>query len=291
MTMNSNYSVRGTFRDLKVRFSLTDTTSLCADGIRIFDADPVAAEIFSAALTTAALLAPLLEGAEKYSCQWEYPGLLGKLLADVNARADVRGILNAPHLVTESLKADDIFGHDDGLIKILKFDNGSIINSGSTKAPLADIAADAGFFFSTSDQIETEFACAVRFNPDPGNPVRRAAGLMLQAMPDCDLTAFDPVREQIKQKEFREILLEDLAPKQKLVRIAAALSLAEPEFSYGPVPGFRCSCSHGKLLGSMKLLPARDLAEIFAEKETVKVKCEFCRDEYVFDKSELIKNG
>jgi molecular chaperone Hsp33 len=289
--MEADYSVRGTFRELKVRFSLADTTSLCADAIRTFDADPLAAEIFANALTTGALLAPLLEGAEKYSCQWEYPGLLGKLLVDVNARCDVRGILNAPHLISENLKAEEIFGHEDGLMKVIKFDNGSIINSGSTKAPLADITGDAGFFFSTSDQIETEFACAVRFNADPTQPVRKAAGLMLQAMPDCDLAAFDPIRERIRQNPFREILLEECPPGQKLARIAAALSQDIPEFSYGPLPGFRCSCSHGKLLGSMKLMPRADLAEIFSNRDSVAVKCEFCRREYRFNKNELIKNG
>lgn len=288
--MEADYSVRGTFRELKVRFSLADTTSLCADAIRIFDADPLAAEIFSKALTTGALLAPLLEGGEKYSCQWEYPGLLGKLLVDVNARCDVRGILNAPHLISENLVGDDVFGHEDGLVKVIKFDNGRIINSGSTRAPLAEITADAGFFFSTSDQLETEFSCAVRFNADPGNPVRKAAGLMLQAMPDCDLTAFDPVRERIRQGSFRNILLEDLPPGQKLAAIAAALAQEFPEFSPGPAPGFRCGCSHARLLNSMKVMAAADLADIFSEKDSVKVKCEFCRREYLFRKSELIKN-
>ncbi len=289
--MHADYAIRGIFKELKVRFSLSDTSALCADGIRIFDADPLAAEIFSSALTTGALLAPLLEGAEKYSCQWEYPGLLGKLLVDVNAKCDVRGILNAPHLVTESLRPDDIFGEGDGLMKVIKFDNGSIINSGSTKAPLADITADAGFFFSTSDQIETEFACAIRFNADPLNPVRKAAGLMLQAMPDCDLIAFEPVRELIRKNDFRAILLEEISPEQKLVKISAVLSQGIPEFSYGPIPGFRCRCNHGKLLGSMRLLSPADLKDIFSEKDTVKVKCEFCRHEYIFKKNEFIKNG
>lgn len=285
--MSTDYSIRGIFKDLKVRFSMADTTSLCMEGIRIYDADPVAAEIFSSALTTAALLAPLLEGEEKYSIQWEYPGLLGKLLIDVNSRCDVRGILNAPHLITENIKADDIFGKEDGLMKVIKFDNGTILNSGSTKAPLADITRDAGFFFSISDQIETEITTAVRFNADPARPVNKAFGFMLQAMPDCDLTAFDPVRELIHRQEFRSVLLDDLAPEQKLVKIAAELSQGIPEFSHGPVPGFRCNCNHDKLKNAMRLMSAADIEEIFSEKNEVNVECNFCHHKYTYKKEEF----
>ena len=45
---------------------------------------------------------------------------------------------------------------------------------------LANPAADVAFFFSVSDQIETEIIVSVSFNADPLKPVKRCCGLLLQ---------------------------------------------------------------------------------------------------------------
>ena len=94
---------------------------------------------------------------------------------------------NRPHLMDRNQNEDEIFGKQDGFVAITKSRNGKILNSGKSRAGLANPAADAAFFFSVSDQIETEITVAISFNADPGNPVKRCCGLMLQAMPDCDL--------------------------------------------------------------------------------------------------------
>lgn len=291
-TSSENFLLRGVFAgELNGRFVLADTTALCNDAIKIYDADPVAAELFSSALTSTALLSPLLEGTEKYSVQWEYPGLLGKTLVDVNAHSDVRGLFSQPHLAAPELKLDTVFGREDGIVTVLKFDNGSIINSGSAKAPLADFAGDLSFFFSVSDQIETEFITAVRFNADPENPVCCAAGMMLQAMPECNMDIFENCRKRTNTDEFRKILLSDTTAEKKLEKIADFLGLPVPAMELGTPPGFRCNCSRDRLLQTMKVMSAQDLEDIFKDKDQTAVECRFCRQKYVFSRRELIKNG
>ncbi|MFA7185528.1 MAG: Hsp33 family molecular chaperone HslO, partial [Victivallales bacterium] len=205
----TDFLIRGLLKKENIRFSFADTTATVGKGIKIHDTDPVASKIFAEALTSAALLSPLLEGSEKYSVRWEYPhGKVQGILADVTASNDVRGLIKQPYLMGKAENEDDIFGKEDGVIAITKSLNGKILNSGKTRAGLASPAADAAFFFSVSDQIETEISVAVNFNADPLNPVKCCRGLLLQAMPNCNLDLFETYRKHINSEKFRTLLLQ-----------------------------------------------------------------------------------
>ena len=69
----TDFLIRGLLKKENFRFSFADTTCTVTKGVKIHDTDPVASKIFAEALTSAALLSPLLDGAEKYSIRWDYP--------------------------------------------------------------------------------------------------------------------------------------------------------------------------------------------------------------------------
>ena len=293
--IHSDYLIRGTFRNINARFVFAETTGTVSRGIVIHDADPVAGEIFAGALTVGALVSALLNKGEKYSLRWEYPGKISSIIVDVNADCDIRGIIKEPHLMDKVSSEQDIYGEKDGFISIIKSEAGKILNSGKTRTAFGDAVADAGFFFSVSDQLETEFCTAVEFNPDPQNPVKRAGGFMIQAMPDCNLVELEKYRKNICQPEFAGLLVERMPSEKKLWALAASAAGADEiaadknllSYDYGNSPGFRCNCSFEKMKMAMSVLDKDELAALFKENPTPAIMCNFCRKEYRFSKKDF----
>ncbi len=287
----ADFLIRGILKKENIRFSFADTTSTVTKGIKIHDTDPVASRIFAEALTSAALLSPLLEGAEKYSIRWEYPhGTLQGIIADVNAANNVRGFIKQPYLMDKNQNEDEIFGKQDGFVAITKSQNGKVLNSGKSRAGLANPAADTAFFFSVSDQIETEIIVAISFNADPKKPVKRCCGLLLQAMPDCKLELLETYRNHMNTEKFRELLLQEMPLEKQLWALLDFISGEKNDsvYEFGASPAYVCSCSPEKMKQALTTLGKDELKKIFQKSETSpKITCQFCHKTYSFKKEDL----
>lgn len=288
--IHSDYLIRGVFRNINARFVFAETTGTVSRGVTLHDADPVSAEIFSGALTVGALISALLNENEKYSLRWDYSGKVSSVIVDSNANCDVRGIIKEPHLMNKVSSEEDIYGEKDGFISVIKSEAGKILNSGKTRTAFSDVVLDAGFFFSVSDQLETEFCSAVEFNPDPQNPIKMAAGFMIQAMPGCNLEEFDKCRKNISQPAFSCLLLENMPSEKKLWALAAVANGDNAinsdkdllSYEYGNSPGFRCGCSFEKMKMAMSVLDRKELVSLFMENEKPSIMCNFCLKKYHF---------
>lgn len=287
----TDFLIRGTLKDKEIRFSFAETTCTVAEGVKIHDTDPVASRIFAEALTSAALLSPLLEANEKYSIRWEYPhGELQGIIVDVNAADNIRGFIKQPHLMDKNQNEDEIFGVQDGFVAITKSRNGKVLNSGKSRAGLANPAADAAFFFSVSDQIETEITVAISFNANPRNPVKRCCGLMLQAMPDCDLELLETYRDQMNTERFRELLLEEMPLEKQLWALLEFISGEKNNsvYEFGTSPCYVCSCSPERMKQALTTLGKDELEKIFQKSHmSPKITCQFCHKTYSFKKDDL----
>lgn len=295
---NSDFLIRGTIKPLKARFSFAETTSTVSKGILLHNTDPVSAYVFGRALTVAVLTSPLLNDNEKYSLRWDYEGKLSTVVVDVDSQCNARGIPKEPHLMEKAETEEDVYGNE-GKITLIKSKNGKILNSGTGKTALMDIVEDAAFFFSVSDQIETEMSVGISFNKDPENPVKICAGLMLQAMPECDLEEFEKVREKLNQSSFYNILeSKKMQEEKKLWKLLEFLNNNNKDFShdkineyasyeFAPTPSYTCQCSQKKMKQAVKVLEKKDIENIFKEKDELTIKCEFCKQEYSFKKEDF----
>lgn len=286
----ADFLVRGLDKQLNIRFAISETTELVSEIVIRHDADPVASEVIAEATAGCALLAVLLEGEEKYSVRWEYPGAVKGIIADVDAAGRVRCLPQNPHAANDVSDREDVYGTKDGSISVVKTEDGRILNSGKTKAPLADAADDLAFFFSISDQIETEIVTLATLNPSPSQPIKLAAGIMLQAMPQCNLEEFSIIRERLHSSAVREALADEAIPFElRMRKILSAVFGVSPEeqvdrFSYSLAvkPFFACSCSKAKMLTSLKMLGDEELKAMFAQNGSAKVQCRFCCQTYEF---------
>lgn len=291
---NCDYIIRGMIPGMNIRFVMAEIGLTVTASVKIHDTDPVSTLIFGEALLTAALCSPLLEGEERYTFRWEYSGYLKRILVDVDAQGKLRGIPYEPHLMEKAVSEIDVYGALDGEMSVVKSCNGKILNSGITKSTLLDISDDTGFFFSTSDQVETEIECVVSLNPDPEQPIDYAAGIMLQAMPDCDLEMFAALRNELHSAKIKRLLSQVMPSEKKLWKVLEVLTgLTLPGdgqqivYEFSGEPEYKCTCSHEKLRMSLKTLGMDELRSIFDNDQCPEVKCEFCNMTYEFTRKDF----
>ena len=298
MDNTSDFLIRGVINELNVRFTFVETTATVTEAIMVHSADPLCALTFGKAITVGALIAPLLNGDEKYSIKWEYEGLLGSIVVDVNSKCDVRGIPKETMLMDRVGTNEELYG-DNGQISLIKADNGRILNSGTSAAGLLDISDDISFYMATSDQLETEFLTAAGFNPDPEHPVKMFAGFMIQAMPDCDLEQFDEFRTNMQLGSAVTILAaKDMPVEKKLWKLLETVignNMSYPEidqnfgvsYEFSSSPSYSCPCNRDKMKAAVLLLGKPELKEIFEANGETKITCQFCNTKYVFGADEF----
>ena len=296
---NFDMTIRGVINSLAIRFVYTEVTTAVTEAVLLHDTDPVASHILGQGVINAALLNPLLGEGEKYSLKWEYDGDINSVLIDVDFNNYIRGLPKNPYLMETSKNENDLYGAGDGKITVIKFStsDAKVLNSGCVKAPLRDLGNDLGFYFSTSDQIESEFINIIGLQADVQQPVKIASGVMLQALPDCDLIKFEAIRNKLHDDKVKMILQAADSSEKKLQAVLQYITnLENKELDFGnntvysysdQKPLFKCSCSEEKMGQALKTLSKRDLDEIFANNQMPRIKCEFCKKEYTFSREDL----
>ncbi|MGL4854641.1 MAG: Hsp33 family molecular chaperone HslO [Lentisphaeria bacterium] len=287
--INTDFLLRGSFKQLPIRFVFVETTQTVTNGIKIHNTDPVASHIWASALTVSAMLSSQLTENERYTIRWNYNGLIDYILTDICSNGQLRGIPKATSLM-QANDVEELYG-EDGTISIVKFSqSGKILSSGTAKAAMLDINDDISYFFATSDQIETEISSSILFNNDPEKPVKIAAGFMIQALPDCDLDFFEKIRNVVKSHDFVTLLTSELNSEKKLFNLLSLLlgkSYSDIEgvkeeiaYEYDNSPNYHCSCSLDKVRKALVTLPKAQISEMLENGQAIHICCDFCKKNY-----------
>lgn len=127
-------------------------------------------------------------------------------------------------------------------------------------------------YFRDSEQLPTRLWLTAR--------QERAAGLLLQRLPGDGLSDEDWERIGMLAGTLTREELAGRPSTDLLYRLfnEESVRLFEPE----PV-AFRCGCSRTRIEETLKLLGAKEVADIISEQGAVTVTCEFCNRTYRFD--------
>lgn len=120
---------------------------------------------------------------------------------------------------------------------------------------------------------------------------RRAAGLLLQALPNTGGTA-DQSRVQVDAWETAEALAQTVTADELLnLEPGETLTRLFNEFDvrlFAPHPvAFACSCSAERSLIALSALGREDAHALLAERDIIDVDCEFCGAKYQFGQADL----
>ena len=285
--------VKGRLDGLEIAFAFADTTEVVNELVLIHDCDPVAAHLFGRSITEAVLGASLLPDGQRLNTNWQYPGALKAIVIDAGHDASLRAIISPSHLQNITQSQNEIFG-DIGEIKTVVMDEGKVLRSSATPVSLHDPVNDFAYHFSISDQIETSIKALIGFAPDEKNPIALSNGMMIQALPNCDLNTFENIRKKMENDSFANHL--KIKDSQKILEVVINELVRHEDdylsYTIGSkiTPKFVCNCSsEEKFSVVLKSIPIPERMEIVKENNPLKINCEYCKKIHEVSIKECIK--
>jgi len=179
---------------------------------------------------------------------------------------------------------------------------GSTPYQGITPLDGGSLAACAETYFAQSEQLATRFLVAMGRAQEPGDDWRwRAGGVMIQHMPKAsphvkgsaaEKTAQPADEAEIWARVNRQLDMVDdigligphLAPTDLLGQVFHAE--APRVFPAQPVE-FGCTCGPQKVVQTMSIYSAKDIAKMTDETGHVTADCQFCGAHYILDPDDL----
>lgn len=300
--------------DVRGRFARLDATLERILGQHDYP-DPVAALVAESVLLTA-LIGQAIRPGWKLSMQIRGDGPVRLIATDYfgpeqdsqTARMRAYAGFDADMLGDGTAAPFDLIGR--GMVAILiDQGQGTTPYQGITPATGGSLAASVETYFAQSEQLPTRFAMAMAEAQEPGDRLRwRAGGIMLQHMPKASpfarkdatgeaglLTRDDILIGDDEENWTRSNLLLDTAdateligphvtPDQLLVRLFH--DEGPRVFDVQPVQ-FGCTCGPHKVVQSLSIYSAEDIAGMTTADGKVTADCQFCGAHYVFDPADL----
>lgn len=222
------------------------------------------------AMAAAALLASTIKFDGSLILQAQGSGPIRALVAQATHARTIRGLARWEGTVPATDELRDQFG-SGRLVLTVERRHGEPYQ-GVVPLEGRNLAGAIEHYFKHSEQLPTLLWLAAT--------ERRAAGLLLQKLPDAPSAMDDWERVGMLASTLTDTELLELPTAQLLYRLfnEESVRLFEPEpFS------FRCGCSRARIRDTVKLLGVSEADSILAEQGSIQVTCEFCNREYLFD--------
>jgi molecular chaperone Hsp33 len=270
-TMPDNDSLqRFLFEQTNVRGELVHLDATWRAVLERRDYPPVVRDLLGEAMAAAVLLGATIKYRGSLIMQIQGKGPISLLVVQVTSGRTLRGMAQwEGELKPGSLK--ELFG-DGTLVITIEPEAGRERYQGIVGLGDAGLSQALEGYFQRSEQLATRLWLAA--------DTQRAAGLLLQEMPSesHDPDAWSRVvhlGSTITSPELLELSFLDVIRRlyhEEDVRI----------FDAEPV-SFRCSCSRGRIVETLRGLGYDEVRDILNDQGTVSVDCSFCNQHYEFD--------
>ncbi|MEK3784797.1 MULTISPECIES: Hsp33 family molecular chaperone HslO [Paenibacillus] len=277
--------IRGTAMEGRVRAFAIRTTELVEELRRRHDTFPTATAALGRTVTAAAMMGAMLKGEEKLTVQVKGDGPIGQVVADANAKGEVRGYVNEPHvhLPSNRLGKLDVAGAvgTTGFINITKDLGLKEPYRGSIPIVSGELGEDFTYYFAKSEQTPSAVGLGVLVNED--NSVIVAGGFIIQLLPglnDAEITAIEHAVGALPP--VTSLLDEGLELEEMLHRMLPDVQVLDEMDIH-----FRCQCTRERVEATLISLGQSELEQMIEDDEQVEVVCHFCNEAFQFDKDEL----
>jgi molecular chaperone Hsp33 len=281
-----DYLVRTITKDGSIRALACVTTHLVDEACHRHGTYPTASAALGRALTGGALMGALLKSGQRVALKFEGNGPLKKIVAEAESNGLVRGYVGVPTISLPPRGSKlDVAGAvgKEGFLTVTKDLRLKEPYTGIVRLYSGEIAEDLAFYLVESEQIPSSVGLGVFVEPE-GN-VAAAGGFLIQSLPPANDDIVDKLAEHIKDlPPITELLRGGKTPEDLLELIFADIPFITLE-KY--VLAFRCSCSRERVEKAFISLGRDELASLLEEHEETVITCEFCHENYVFNREEL----
>jgi molecular chaperone Hsp33 len=282
----TDHLVRVATADGTLRATVAVTTTLVESIRQRQGTDATATVALGRLVTGAALMSSLLKGNQRLALMVEANGPLQKLHAETDADGHVRGSVKVP--ISGVPVREDGFDvpaavGKAGFLHVVKDLGLKEPYRGMVMLYTSEIAEDLAYYLTTSEQVPSTVALGVFLEKD--GRASTAGGLLVQAMPEGRESLVALLEKRlIALPPITTLLREGLEPRQILEQLFLDIPLGRMEQTDLT---FRCTCSRPQIRLMLQSLGNRELREIIAQDDETVVTCEFCKERYAFDRTEL----
>jgi molecular chaperone Hsp33 len=231
------------------------------------------------------MMGAMLKGEEKLTVQVKGDGPLGQIVADANARGEVRGYVDHPqvHLPANSQGKLDVAGAvgRNGFIYVLKDLGLKEPYRGSSPIVSGELAEDFTYYFAVSEQTPSSVSLGVLIDTD--GSVMASGGFIIQLMPGVEEDELKQLETALAQIPPVSGLLNDKVSLDDILRrIVPDVHILDRM----PVQ-FRCQCSQERVQRTLISLGKEELNRLIEEDGHAEVVCHFCQEAYQFNNAAL----
>ena len=290
----NDYIVRGMTMDGFVKLVAIRSTDLVAEAARIHNTSANATAAFGRALTAASMMGNMQKVENgSMTMQIRGGGPIGGITCVSDSVGNVRGYVLEPHVpLVEKYPGKLDVGATVGtngtmtIIRDLQMKEPYV---GSIELVSGEIGDDVTAYFVQSEQTAT--ACALGVLVDRDQSVKVAGGYLIQLLPGAPDEVIDKLEAGIQRAGAVTTMLSDgLTPEEILGQVCGDLGvlfMGTQEVSY------KCYCSRERMEAALISLGRKEISEIAADGEDLKMTCQFCDTIHTFtpdDLKELLKN-
>lgn len=284
-TEERDYLVRGTALGGKVRAFAVRSTKLVEELRRRHDTFPTATAALGRTLTTATMMGAMLKGEEKLTIQVKGSGPLGQIVVDANAKGDVRGYVDHPHvhLPSNAMGKLDVAGAvgTEGFLYVIKDLGLKEPYRGSVPIVSGELGEDFTYYFAASEQTPSAVGIGVLVAPD--GAVISSGGLIVQLLPGLADDEIDAIERAISTLPPVSALIDQgLSPEEVIKWVLPDVQIQESMDVQ-----FKCECSRERVERTLISLGSEEIQAIIDEQGVAEVVCHFCNEAYQFEREDL----
>jgi molecular chaperone Hsp33 len=228
----------------------------------------------------------LLKGDETVTLRIQGDGPIGGIIAEGNARGEVRGYAKNPKVHVPlnpwgKLDVAQAVGSQGTLCVTYDLELKKPY-TGCVPLVSGEIAKDLVYYFYTSEQIPSIVALGVLVGWEG---VLAAGGLLVQLLPDAPRSAIPILEKNATQLSDVSHLIEKGKTPENLIEMA--LDGLGCRFLGKQTVHFKCRCSKTKLKNILLALGKEEIIDLMEKEGKVEAFCPFCGKKYLLQKQEL----
>jgi molecular chaperone Hsp33 len=283
----SDYLIKATAFHGMVRAYAIRSTNMVEEARRRQDTWSTASAAMGRTMTISAMMGAMLKGNDSITVKVEGGGPIGVIVADANAKGEVRSYVTNPHVdfdLNEKGKLDVARAvGTTGSLSIVKDLGLRDYFTGQVPIVSGEISEDFTYYFATSEQVPSAVGAGVLVNPD--YTILASGGFIVQVMPGADEGVVQRLEEKIKSFPPISSLIQQGKTPEEIVELlfeGEELKILEKM----PVQ-FKCKCSKERLANAIIGLGNDEIRQMINEDHGAEATCHFCNETYHFSEEEL----
>ncbi|KAL7561376.1 hypothetical protein ACA910_001479 [Epithemia clementina (nom. ined.)] len=262
-----------------IKVTACTARNLINDLIMQHNLTPIPTEALGRTLICGVLMANGIQDEQIVQITMNSDGPIRGIVGMANGKGEVRGYVGTPMLGEMSLS--DAVGN--GRVQVVKnHPDWPRPYNGITAIRHGDIDRDIGIYLAESEQRSCALAAATSV---AGVLCKAAGGYLIEQLPDVDPDVVKIVERNLAK--LVELDGGEKLPTNLLLNGVSPLEIAEialEGLDMQPLqqiePKLACTCTEGRLIRALRLLPREEVEEILEKEEEISSRCQFCGKTY-----------